>query len=102
MFTFTGLSGTHTLSSLLLAAVCADGWAAPQVDRMVRVHHIYMTADGRISMAGLNARNVQYVADVRDPCCEGEGGRKLTVGAGDQGRRGQHQVSCRMRGACVV
>ena len=26
-------------------------------------YHIYLTADGRISMPGLNTRNVEYVAD---------------------------------------
>jgi len=30
----------------------------------VKTHHIYMTADGRISMAGLNSKNTKYVADV--------------------------------------
>ncbi|CAE7493532.1 unnamed protein product, partial [Symbiodinium pilosum] len=44
MFTFTGLT-------------------KDQVSRMVKDFHIYMTEDGRISMAGLNMSNVQYVAD---------------------------------------
>jgi len=44
MFTYTGLTG-------------------PQVERMIQQHHIYMTADGRISVAGLNAGNVEYVAE---------------------------------------
>jgi aspartate aminotransferase len=47
MFTYTGLT-------------------QPQVDRMVKEFHIYMTADGRISVAGLNPNNVQYVAESID------------------------------------
>mmetsp|Transcript_4545 Transcript_4545/g.7418 ORF Transcript_4545/g.7418 Transcript_4545/m.7418 type:complete len:233 (+) Transcript_4545:1-699(+) len=43
MFTFTGLD-------------------AKQTARMVDDFHIYMTGDGRISMAGLNPSNVEYVA----------------------------------------
>jgi len=44
MFTFTGLNKEQT-------------------SRMVEEFHIYMTGDGRISMAGLNPNNVSYVAD---------------------------------------
>ncbi|CAJ1384235.1 unnamed protein product [Effrenium voratum] len=52
MFTFTGLS-------------------KEQVVRMVEEFHIYMTADGRISMAGLNPSNVQYVAECIDKAARG-------------------------------
>ncbi|KAL3696196.1 hypothetical protein R1sor_010272 [Riccia sorocarpa] len=44
MFTFTGLS-------------------REQVEYMTREFHIYMTLDGRISMAGLNSQNVPQLAD---------------------------------------
>ncbi|CAO2841923.1 unnamed protein product [Amaranthus hypochondriacus] len=44
MFTFTGLS-------------------AEQVKFMTKEYHIYMTSDGRISMAGLSSRTVPYLAD---------------------------------------
>jgi len=43
MFTFTGLNPN-------------------QVERMVNHFHIYMISNGRISMAGLNESNVDYVA----------------------------------------
>lgn len=33
------------------------------VDLLRTEHHIYMTADGRISIAGLNTSNLDYVAD---------------------------------------
>jgi len=43
MFTYTGLNKA-------------------QVERMVNEFHIYMTADGRISVAGLNPSNIEHVA----------------------------------------
>ncbi|EWC46846.1 hypothetical protein DRE_03858 [Drechslerella stenobrocha 248] len=47
MFSFTGLS-------------------EPQVQKLREEFHIYMTKNGRISMAGLNTRNVEYVASAFD------------------------------------
>jgi aspartate/tyrosine/aromatic aminotransferase len=43
MFSFTGLSPA-------------------QSDAMVKKHHIYMTKNGRISVAGLTSKNIPYVA----------------------------------------
>jgi aspartate aminotransferase len=43
MFSFTGLSEKH-------------------VETLRQDYHIYMTKNGRISMAGINTRNVEYVA----------------------------------------
>merc|ERR1711879_887257 len=60
MFTFTGLN-------------------KDQVVRMVDEFHIYMTSDGRISMAGLNPGNVQYVADCIDAAVKGSGSCKRRV-----------------------
>lgn len=37
-----------------------------QVKRLVHEHSIYMTSNGRISMAGLNSKNVEYVVDCID------------------------------------
>jgi len=39
------------------------GLNAKQCDVMIKKHHIYMTSNGRISIAGLTTGNVQYVAD---------------------------------------
>lgn len=55
MFTYTGLD-------------------KEQVIRMVEECHIYMTGDGRISMAGLNPGNVAYVAECIDTVVKGSGG----------------------------
>jgi aspartate/tyrosine/aromatic aminotransferase len=52
MFSFTGLTN-------------------PQVERMVNELHIYMTKDGRISVAGLNPGNVNYVAESIDKVVRG-------------------------------
>ena len=42
---------------------CYSGLTPEQVDRMKVEHHIYITRDGRISMAGLTSSNVRYVAN---------------------------------------
>jgi len=44
MFSFTGLNGD-------------------QVNSLIKDYHIYLTSDGRISIAGLNSKNLDYVAD---------------------------------------
>eukprot|EP00698_Gefionella_okellyi_P011659 TRINITY_DN308_c0_g1_i1.p1 TRINITY_DN308_c0_g1~~TRINITY_DN308_c0_g1_i1.p1 ORF type:complete len:423 (-),score=116.82 TRINITY_DN308_c0_g1_i1:1012-2280(-) len=49
MFTFTGLT-------------------PPQVQRMIKTHFIFMTGDGRISMAGLNSGNIGYMAEAIKDC----------------------------------
>ena len=37
-----------------------------QVRVMTEKHHVYLTQDGRISMAGLNTHNVEYFAKAVD------------------------------------
>ena len=44
MFSFTGLDKS-------------------QVEAIIRDHHVYMTSDGRISVAGVNSHNVEYLAN---------------------------------------
>jgi aspartate aminotransferase len=41
---------------------CYTGLKPEQVERMIKEFHIYLTKDGRISMAGLTSKNVRYVA----------------------------------------
>ena len=36
---------------------------AEQCERMISQHHIYLLKTGRISMAGINKKNVKYLAD---------------------------------------
>jgi len=41
---------------------CYTGITPEQVDRLAEEHHIYMTRNGRISMAGVSSKNVTYLA----------------------------------------
>jgi len=38
------------------------GLTAKQCDVLINKYHIYMTRNGRISVAGLTSKNVEYVA----------------------------------------
>eukprot|EP01129_Flabellula_baltica_P008694 TRINITY_DN3485_c0_g4_i1.p1 TRINITY_DN3485_c0_g4~~TRINITY_DN3485_c0_g4_i1.p1 ORF type:complete len:428 (-),score=106.36 TRINITY_DN3485_c0_g4_i1:37-1320(-) len=42
---------------------CFSGMTPEQVDRLREEFHIYMTKDGRISMAGVTSGNVDYLAE---------------------------------------
>jgi aspartate/tyrosine/aromatic aminotransferase len=39
------------------------GLTQKQCEQMIAKHHIYMTLNGRISIAGLTTKNVDYVAN---------------------------------------
>ncbi|KAL4556855.1 hypothetical protein LXL04_035020 [Taraxacum kok-saghyz] len=41
---------------------CYSGMTLEQVDRLTNEYHIYMTRNGRISMAGVTTGNVEYLA----------------------------------------
>jgi aspartate aminotransferase len=41
---------------------CFSGMTGEQVDRLRTEHHIYMTRNGRISMAGVTSQNVERLA----------------------------------------
>eukprot|EP01103_Thecamoeba_quadrilineata_P001383 TRINITY_DN11229_c0_g1_i1.p1 TRINITY_DN11229_c0_g1~~TRINITY_DN11229_c0_g1_i1.p1 ORF type:complete len:424 (+),score=77.62 TRINITY_DN11229_c0_g1_i1:31-1302(+) len=41
---------------------CYSGLTPEQVDRLASEFHIYMTRNGRISMAGVSSKNVEYLA----------------------------------------
>jgi len=42
---------------------CYSGLTESQVDRLTNEFHIYLTRNGRISMAGVTSKNVDYLAD---------------------------------------
>ncbi|CAG4943829.1 unnamed protein product [Colias eurytheme] len=42
---------------------CYTGLTPEQVDRLTKEFHIYLTKDGRISVAGISSKNVDYVAE---------------------------------------
>lgn len=41
---------------------CYTGLKAEQVERLTKEFHVYLTKDGRISIAGINSSNVKYLA----------------------------------------
>ena len=38
------------------------GLTEKQVEQMIKKHSIYMTKDGRISVCGINTKNVEYIS----------------------------------------
>ncbi|KAG2686144.1 hypothetical protein I3760_10G164000 [Carya illinoinensis] len=42
---------------------CFSGLSPDEIDRLVREFHVYITPDGRMSMAGVNTSNVNYLAN---------------------------------------
>ena len=48
------------------------GLNATQSQTLIDKYHIYLTSNGRISMAGLNTKNVRYVAESIDKVVRGE------------------------------
>ncbi|XP_014289278.1 aspartate aminotransferase, mitochondrial [Halyomorpha halys] len=47
---------------------CFTGLTPEQVDRMAKEFHIYLTRDGRISVAGVSSNNYQYLASSMHSC----------------------------------
>ncbi|KAJ1972669.1 aspartate transaminase aat1 [Dimargaris verticillata] len=41
---------------------CYTGLKPDQVEKLTKEHHVYLTKDGRISIAGISSRNVEYLA----------------------------------------
>ncbi|KAJ1259490.1 hypothetical protein BS78_10G159600 [Paspalum vaginatum] len=55
------LSWEHITNQI--GMLCYSGMTPEQVDRLANEFHIYMTCNGRISMAGVTTRNVAYLAN---------------------------------------
>ena len=54
---------TFELREVLTRSSSFTGLTQPQTKALAEKAHIYMTSDGRISMAGLNAKNIEYFAE---------------------------------------
>ena len=67
-----GAPGTWNHVTDQIGMFSYTGLNAEQSDAMVKKHHIYMTKDGRISIAGLNGQNIDYVANA---ICDVLGGK---------------------------
>ena len=57
-----GAKGTWDHVTTQIGMFSFTGLTPAQSDAMVKKHHIYMTKNGRISVAGLTRGNVEYVA----------------------------------------
>lgn len=42
---------------------CFTGLSQEQVGKLTSDHHVYLTKDGRISVAGVSSKNVDYLAN---------------------------------------
>ncbi|KAJ2583695.1 L-asparaginase 1, partial [Coemansia sp. RSA 1836] len=42
---------------------CYTGLTPQQVDRLASEFHVYLTRDGRVSIAGITTGNVEYLAE---------------------------------------
>lgn len=47
---------------------CYTGLTPEQVERMTKEFHVYLTKDGRISIAGISSHNVEYLAKAMHVC----------------------------------
>ena len=55
------LDWSHMTSQI--GMFCYSGMSEAEVARLGEKHHIYLTSNGRISMAGVTPNNVKYLAD---------------------------------------
>ena len=59
---------SNTLPTLMLCKECWLRAVQEQCKVMTDKHHIYMTSDGRISLAGLPSSKAEYLAKAIDDC----------------------------------
>lgn len=73
MFSFTGLNRACFSSAVERTTRLTEvDTKADQCKALVDKGHIYLTGNGRISMAGLNEKNVRYVAESIDKVVRGK------------------------------
>jgi aspartate/tyrosine/aromatic aminotransferase len=58
----SGVKGDWSHITTQIGMFSFTGLTTPQVTQMVKKHSIYMTQDGRISVCGVNTKNVKYIA----------------------------------------
>jgi len=54
------LNWSHVVSQIGMFAF--TGLSPEEVDALAAEHNVYCTRDGRFSMAGVNSKNVEYIA----------------------------------------
>lgn len=58
-----GTPGTWNHITDQIGMFSFTGLTEPQVQKLKEEHHIYMTKNGRVSMAGINTNNIDHVAN---------------------------------------
>lgn len=66
MFRWVPVRGGRSRGLTAMDDCSFTGLTTPQTQALAEKAHIYMTKDGRISMAGLNSRNIDYFAESVD------------------------------------
>uniref|UniRef100_A0A7S4VYZ0 Aspartate aminotransferase n=1 Tax=Alexandrium monilatum TaxID=311494 RepID=A0A7S4VYZ0_9DINO len=61
-----GTPGTWNHITDQIGMFSFTGLTAPMCERLIEKHHIYLLKSGRISLAGLNKGNIQYMVDCVD------------------------------------
>ena len=61
----------QALRVLITLPFSFTGLTQPQTEALANKAHVYMTKDGRISMAGLNAGNIEHFATSVDAAVRG-------------------------------
>lgn len=61
-----GTPGTWNHITDQIGMFSFTGLTAPMCERLIKEHHIYLLKSGRISLAGLNKGNIQYMVDAVD------------------------------------
>lgn len=61
-----GTPGTWNHITDQIGMFSFTGLTEPQCERLIKEHHIYLLKSGRISLAGLNSKNVEYMVDCVD------------------------------------
>lgn len=63
-----GTPGTWEHITSQIGMFSFTGLTPAQCEQMTKKHHVYMLKNGRISMAGVTSKNVNYLADAIDDC----------------------------------
>ena len=61
---------SHVTSQIGMFAY--TGLSSEQVEELKAKYHIYMTSDGRISIAGLNTHNIDYISEAFHKVSDGK------------------------------
>ncbi len=64
--------GAQAVADTNLVCCSFTGISPAQSKALVETAHIYLTSNGRISMAGLNKHNIRYFAESLDKAVRGQ------------------------------